>query len=112
MHTGHRIPFYSLIILALLVPFTVSAEVFTRENWQTLPHPEVTSFVVHDDGSAEGVTETGIPFTQENVPNPFGVRIQKFTIQEHSHYIVEGLIAYSEEELASTIENLLRENAE
>jgi hypothetical protein len=76
---------------------------FNNENWNTLPHPQVATFTVRDDGSAYGLTETNIPFTQDNVANDFGIRIQRFEIQDHYHYIVEGTIAYSLEELSAEL---------
>lgn len=76
---------------------------FTGENWFTITHPKVASFYVHADGSASGVTETGIPFRQYMVPNELGIRVQRFEIEDHHHYIVEGEIAYTFTELSSLL---------
>jgi hypothetical protein len=73
---------------------------FNNENWFTIPHPKVASFSVHADGSASGFLETGVPFSQVNVPNDLGIRIQRFELEDHYHYIVEGEIAYTQAELS------------
>lgn len=73
---------------------------FNNENWFTMPHPKVASFVVRADGSASGVLETGVPFSQINIPNDHGIRIQRFEIEDHYHYIVNGEIAYTHKELS------------
>ena len=72
---------------------------FNNENWFTTPHPKIASFTVRDDRSAYGLTETGIPFSQYNIPNDAGIRIQRFEMQDYSHYIVDG-------EIVSTITEL------
>lgn len=70
-----------------------------NENWDRVPHPKVASFTVHEDGSAEGLTETNVPFRQYTVYEKGNVRAQRFEIQDHYHYIVQGEIAYTEKEL-------------
>lgn len=72
---------------------------FNNENWFTTPHPKIASFTVRDDRSAYGLTETGIPFSQYNITNDAGIRIQRFELQDYSHYIVDG-------EIVSTITEL------
>lgn len=73
---------------------------FNNENWFTTDHPKIASFSVHDDGSAYGNTETGVSFFQYNIPNDYGIRIQRFEIQDHYHYIIDGEIAYTTTELS------------
>ncbi|MCF7815517.1 MAG: hypothetical protein K9M10_02010 [Candidatus Pacebacteria bacterium] len=68
---------------------------FNNENWFTVEHPKIATFTIQDDGSSYGMTETGISFIQYNVPNQIGARIQRFEIQDHYHYIVDGTITYS-----------------
>jgi len=88
----------------ILSPVTHVTEFrFNNENWFTEPHPKVATFTMRNDGSAYGLTETGILFTQENVPNTTGIRIQKFVIQDHYHYIVEGEIVYTTAELSAKL---------
>jgi hypothetical protein len=80
---------------------------FNNENWFTVPHPEVASFTIHDDGSAYGLTVTNVPFFQYNIPNTLGVRIQRFEIQDHYHYIIEGEIAYTSQQLSEKLGQIL-----
>jgi hypothetical protein len=76
---------------------------FNNENWFTMPHPKIISFTVHQDGSATGLTETGIVFNQYNVPNNTGIRIQKFEIQDHYHYVIDGEPVYALEEFSKRL---------
>jgi hypothetical protein len=76
---------------------------FNNENWHTLPHPRVASFSVADDGSASGITEDGRLFSQYMVPNPYGIRVQRFEIEDHYHFIVEGEIADSFTEFSALL---------
>lgn len=76
---------------------------FNNENWFTQVHPKFVSMIMHDDGSASGMTETGIPFVQYNVHNDVGIRVQRFEIQDHYHYIIEGEVAYSIENFSAQL---------
>ncbi len=73
---------------------------FDNENWFTLPHPMVASFIRHSDGSTSGMTENGIPFKQYRIQNELGIRVERFEIEDHYHYIVEGTIVESFQELS------------
>lgn len=85
---------------------------FNNENWFTVPHPKIAVFTVNEDGSAYGLTENSIPFSQYNIENSYGIRIQRFEIQDHYHYIVDGYIAYTPEELSIELARALeRQNA-
>lgn len=76
---------------------------FDNTNWFTLPHPRVASFTINEDGSSYGTTENGIPFVQYNVPNDANIRIQRFEIEDHYHYVVEGEIVYTITELSARL---------
>lgn len=76
---------------------------FNNDNWLTEEHPRVVSFIIHDDGSASGMTETGIPFVQYNIPNSAGIRVQRFEIEDHYHYIINGEVVYSFEEFSARL---------
>ena len=78
-----------------VLAYTAETERFNNDNWYLLPHPRVATFSVSTDGSATGFTENGISFVQYNVPNTYGIRVQRFEIQEHYHYIVGGEIVNS-----------------
>jgi hypothetical protein len=87
-----------------LVQTSFASEVrFNSENWHTLPHPKVASFSVQSDGSAFGITENGISFTQYNVPNTLGIRVQRFEIQDHFHYIIDGVPVYTFSEFSAIL---------
>lgn len=73
---------------------------FNNENWYTLPHPKVATFSMLANGNAEGVTEDGRTFIQYMVPNPYGIRVQRFEVEDHYHYVVDGEIADSFTELS------------
>lgn len=76
---------------------------FNNENWFTEPHPKVASFSVTHEGNVTGYTETGIPFTQDTIPNQYGIRVQRFSIQDHYHYIINGEVVYTTEELSQKL---------
>ncbi len=86
-----------------VLAYTTESNRFNNTNWSLLPHPRVASFSMSDDGSASGLTENGIVFVQYNVPNTYGIRVQRFEIQDHYHYIVEGEIADSFTEFSSLL---------
>lgn len=104
-----------LCLLLGLVPYTtLSAEEyffvnaiqetaearFTNENWLQIPHPKIREFAVMAGGGGYGTTTTNIPFVQYPVQNDYGLRIQRFEIQDHYHYIVEGQIMNTLQELS------------
>lgn len=82
---------------------TYGAIRFNNENWHILPHPKVASFSMQEDGSARGVTENGIVFVQYNIPNAYGIRVQRFEIEDHYHYVVDGEIADTFTEFSSLL---------
>jgi hypothetical protein len=63
-------------------------------RWHTEHHPEPAQFTITDTGEVFGITTTGIPFTQINLPNEFGIKAQRFTMQNHSHLILNGEAIY------------------
>jgi hypothetical protein len=73
---------------------------WNQSNWFTRSHPTPAQFSITNTGEMYGITTSGITFTQTNVPNRFGFRIQKFTMQNHYHYIVDGVPIYNLTELS------------
>ncbi len=109
------VPQYPLLALETYTVGTLMTTAnfrFNNENWFTEAHPKVASFTILDDGSAYGLTETGIPFIQENVPNPLEIRVQRFSIQDHYHYIIEGKDVYTFEELSAELARLYNEKTQ
>lgn len=96
------------VCVGFLVAFAVYSDAsytsqgirFNNQNWFTLPHPKVAGFTVEHDGNAYGFTDTGVSFVQYNVANEYGIRIQRFEIQDHYHYIIDGEVAYTPQELS------------
>lgn len=76
-----------------------------NENWFTLAHPIIYTFTMRDDGSSYGLTETGIPFTQNNIQNSIGARIQRFELQDHYHYIINGEVVYTLADFSAELAN-------
>ena len=76
---------------------------WNNENWFTMPHPKPVSFTIYDDGSASGLTETGVAFTQYNIENELNIRIQRFEMEDHYHYIVAGKDVYTFTELSAEL---------
>jgi hypothetical protein len=73
---------------------------FNNENWFTMPHPKVSTFSIDEKGDAVGLTENGVPFLQYTTYHDADIRIQRFEIQDHFHYIINGEVAYSLEEIS------------
>lgn len=93
--------FISLISIYLVfglffITDTARAEEFkwNRENWNTLPHPQVMSFYFNEDGEVFGTTTSNVAFRQINIPNGLELRIQKFEMQDYYHYIINGEVIY------------------
>lgn len=76
---------------------------WNNENWLLYAQPRINTFTIRDDGSMYGFTETGIPFSQYNVENTIGMRIQRFEIEDHYHYIIEGEVVYSLEDFSAKL---------
>ncbi|QQR65289.1 hypothetical protein IPH92_01765 [Candidatus Kaiserbacteria bacterium] len=68
---------------------------WNNDNWLLYSQPRVHTFTMRDDGSAFGLTETGIPFVQYNIENTLGMRIQRFEIEDHYHYVIGGEVVYT-----------------
>jgi hypothetical protein len=110
--------FIQLIFSAFFAPVSLNAEEsyivsgtivttatfrWNNENWFTELHPKIAEFTVRDDGSAFGYTETGVFFNQENISNDLSLRIQRFSMQDHFHYIIEGKEVYTPTEMSQEL---------
>lgn len=49
----------------------------------------VDYFVVEENGEAWGYLTSGVPFTQHNISNDLGVRLQKFTLEDAYWYVTD-----------------------
>jgi len=63
----------------------------TNANWQHSPYctAEPDWFIVNDDGSSFGQLTSGAQFTQRNVSNDLGVRLQRFQLEEAFWYVTD-----------------------
>lgn len=102
------IPLYTIVILfsAVIIASDVTYAQ-TSLNATRAPmtsaydiHPTVVDFTVYPDGSAAGLLANGERFRQYNIPNDFGIRIQRFELPYYSHYIIEGEVVYTHRELS------------
>ncbi len=95
--------FYTNVVFAIELNPSDPNFRFNNTNWFTTPHPAVLTFSVESDGSANGTTTSNIPFSLKNIPNTVGLRIQKFIIQDHFHYIIAGNIVYTLPEISANL---------
>jgi hypothetical protein len=72
-------------------------------NFNTLPHPHVAAFSRDSNNIWSGTTSDGKTFTQYPIPNNYGLRIERFVIDDYAHYIVEGKLVYSLQELSVSL---------
>lgn len=79
------------------------ATIFDNQSWFTMPHPLISTFTTLSNGNSYGTTTTGASFSQYTVPNNVGVRVQRFEIENHYHYIVEGRIVNTLETLSAQL---------
>jgi len=107
-----QFPLLAVETYAVGTVMTTATFRWNNENWFTEPHPKVASFTILDDGSAYGLTETGISFLQENIPNALGIRVQRFSMQDHYHYIIEGKDVYTFEDLSSELARIYIEKTQ
>lgn len=66
---------------------------WNQENFNTLPHPQITNFSF-DKGTIKGELADGSTFRQYTIYENACLRIQKFELDDYSHYVVNGEIAY------------------
>jgi hypothetical protein len=75
------------------VTWAAIPNLYTNDNFLSSEHDKPLSFNIDVFGNAEGVTETGKLFYQKNVSNSYGIRLQKFSIDEAYFYISDqGII--------------------
>ncbi len=77
-----------------------ATEAWTTERWLTEPHPQPQYFSVSPQGEFAGYTTSGHYFSQVLVPNDYQIPVYRFSIDAHSHLIVDGVIIYSLTELS------------
>lgn len=82
---------HALCACYLLFPLiTLSSLIYTEEKWRNQPHPKVISLSLGESGRITGVTEGGYKFTQEQILDLDDLRVDRFVMGEHVHYIANG----------------------
>ena len=80
-------------LLAASIPtgaaFAAIPDVYTNDNFFLSDHEVPTSFEQDLLGNFYGRTTTGKIFSQVNIENSLGVRLQKFSIDEAYYYITD-----------------------
>ena len=93
----------STLLFVTNLAVVCAATRWNNENWYTRLHPNVVSFSVDSLGDTTGYVEGDIYFRQYTIPNSLGLRIQRFEIEDHYHYIVEGEVVYTTAELSTKL---------
>lgn len=70
---------------------------WNQANWLTRAQPKIISFGVASNGTATGVLADGSYFTQSTIYQDGPIKIQKFVLEDYSHFVVNGLIMYDED---------------
>jgi hypothetical protein len=65
----------------------VAPATYTNSNYVDSYHEMPASFTMDQEGNFSGFTVTGRLFSQTNVPNSLGIRLQKFAIDEAYFYV-------------------------
>ncbi len=79
---------------------------FSDITWKTAVHPNVVSFSRGIDGTYYGITDDGRTFVQFPFFHNAEYRIERFEIDAHHHYIVNGIIYDSLETFPEEIRTL------
>lgn len=80
---------------------------WNQENFFTLPQPEVVS-ISFDKGTMTGQLADGSTFKQYTYFSNDCLRVQKFELEDYSHYVVNGFIFYRLEDFASQMKEACR----
>ncbi len=79
---------------------------FSDITWKTAVHPNVVSFSRGIDGTYHGITDDRRTFVQFPFFQNTEYRIERFEIDAHHHYIVNGIIYDSLETFPEEIRTL------
>jgi hypothetical protein len=81
---------------------------WNQDNFFTLPQPEVVS-ISFGKGVMTGRLADGSMFKQYTVFANSCLRVQKFELEDYSHYVVNGFIFYRLEDFAAQMKEPCRE---
>jgi hypothetical protein len=100
----YRLVLSALCLIFLIAPHAHVSSYFENPgDWFFLPHPEILSFSIDARGDASGLVLGNIPFRQYTILEETGLRIQRFEIENHYHFIVNGTIVYSVNDLSTLL---------
>lgn len=86
-----------------LAPTASAATVrWNQKNFDKRPHPQVVS-ISFSDGIMSGELADGSHFKQFTVYEDGGLKIQKFVLEDYSHFVINGKIIYKLGNLAELI---------
>jgi hypothetical protein len=71
-----------------------------NENYFVTDHPRIETLALHADGSMTGVTEQGGTFSQHTILLTDTVKVDRFEIDDHFHFIVNGEAVYTTDALS------------
>lgn len=94
----------AIIAASLALAEMAYAEVpqtYTNDNIWTSTHDVPVEFWQDELGNFYGITETGKSFSQVNVANDFGVRLQKFSIDQAYFYVSDQGIIKANDDLTA-----------
>lgn len=80
--------------VSVVIPCT--NENFTVSDKCTAP-PDY--FIVEENGEVWGYLTSGVQFTQRNVSNDLGVRLQRFNLEDAKWYISDRGVIYADSDL-------------
>lgn len=83
------------------VAYAAVPETYTNDNFWSSTHDVPVKFWQDELGNFYGFTESGKIFTQVNIANDFGVRLQKFSIDEAYFYISDKGIIKADDDLSA-----------
>lgn len=93
----------SVLFVGSLLPFhgafAAIPAVYTNDNFWTSEHDKPVFFEQDPLGNFFGSTATGKVFSQVNIENELGIRLQKFSIDEAYHYITDRGVIVAESDI-------------
>jgi hypothetical protein len=87
----------TLGVLVLTGPTATFA--YTQETIHTAYHEAPAYFAINATGETSGYTTSGMVFSQTNVPNVAGIRLQRFAIGTAFWYVSDRGVLWADDDL-------------
>lgn len=101
--------FAIILVTVLLMPHSLAAESYTRDNFLFTHHTKPVSFTQTASGAFFGVTEDGTSFQQVPVISQAGFRLHRFQIDQAFFYVSDhGTFQASTDLMALSIYSYLQ----